>query len=275
MIEGKNILEFSREFLILYGDCKISKSATSVSYYLILSFFPFLIIVEWIIIYFGFDFDFFLSSAVFLPKSSINGIIDYLNYVKNVQSAYIIYAAAIILITSLSAALRVINDCIGELSSKETPSSIFKFILSFVLAVILLFITYLSLLIAVILKSLLSLLDRNFGTDLTSLSFFSSLPLVFIFIMIALLLFFLFNKLEKGNKKLKAECSLFVSAALFFSSIMFSKLLEYSIKYPLVYGSLSFIIVLMAWIYLCAQIILGGACFTMTILKLKSQNFKK
>lgn len=270
-----SIIDFFRSFIARYQRCRISMSATSVSYYLILAFFPFLIIVEWIVIFCGFDYESLLGSALIIPESSLEGIINYLDYVKNVQSTYIVYAAVIILITSLSAALRVINDCINELSSNKTSSSVIKFMASFVIAIILLFVTYFSLIIAVVLKTVITLIDRNFGTALSSVYFFSSLPLVFIFFVICLFLFFLFNKLSGGNKSLKVKCSLFVSSVLFFSSMMFSKLIECSVKYPLVYGSLSFIIVIMAWIYLCTQIILTGTCFTVTILTFKGQNFKK
>jgi uncharacterized BrkB/YihY/UPF0761 family membrane protein len=61
-----------------------------------------------------------------------------------------------------------------------------------------------------------------------------------------------------GEKNTILFCSAVSASILVIISLIFSEIMEISINYPLVYGSLSFIIIIMIWMYLCSVIILSG-----------------
>lgn len=265
-IYKNNIVEFCGDFLTLFSKCKVQKSATSVSYYLILSFFPFLIIVEWFVLSLGFDFESIVKSLTVLSSSSVEGLSSYLQYVKDTQSKYLILAALLILISSLSSSLRSISDCVEELSQTKKKITFSHYLLSYLITIITLFLTYVLLLFTVIFKTVLVFLDDNLGTNISKYIHFSFIPYLSLFILIVLFLYILYKKISNDNKRLVFVCSVFVSAILVGSSYVFSKVMQYSVKYSLVYGSLSFLIIIMIWLYLCALVILSGACFTKTLL---------
>ena len=57
-------------------------------------------------------------------------------------------------------------------------------------------------------------------------------------------------------------------------SLVFSIFIGASAKYPLVYGSLASIILLMFWLFICCQIIYSGAAFNIALRNYRRKNGK-
>ena len=66
--------------------------------------------------------------------------------------------------------------------------------------------------------------------------------------------------------------ALLSTAAMVVVSIVFSVFISASVKYPLVYGSLASVILLMLWLYTVCTVILCGAAFNIVIRDLKARD---
>lgn len=274
----------AKEFVFIFNRCRIMRSAAAVSFYLTLSFFPFLICLHFLAVSVGIDIIDLenIKNLAVIPKPAVSGIIDYINYIRKLQSPELLFFAATILAASLSAAVRSFSSALEEVYAAERFKGAAQFIFSFVFSLVFLFLTYLFMLFCVAAKAVISLIDENIGSHFYIITKFEWLSLAALFVFLTLILLFVYRGFFfKTNFKESSAfsdvcffCSALVSAVLVILSIIFSEIMEISIKYPLVYGSLSFIIIIMIWMYLCAVIILGGSVLLKVLLERDSAERK-
>ena len=116
-------------------------------------------------------------------------------------------------------------------------------------------------LISVIAKSIISIIDQWLNTNLSILFQFEWMHSFLILIFLTVMLYALYRTYNIKGRAFKALIFSSVGAAflLVVVSYVFSEIMKFSAKYSLVYGSLTSVICLMMWIFICANIIIGGS----------------
>lgn len=246
----------------------ILRAAAGLSYFLTLSFFPLLICLYNML---GSLFPsmeqlrFFLNGL--LPHKTTSTILDFLRYVSLNTDTTMLVVALFVLVTSSSAAFRTIGNVTGEMRGKERYSGFFGFLFSVFFSLLFLAAVYLSVILIVTGKWFLDFLDRHLMfinvSDAWSWARFFLLFLL-LYVILALL-YRVTAPREKGVRILPG--ALFGAMALVTVSLLFSMFIGTSISYPLVYGSLASIIVMMFWLYVCGIVVFMGNALNVALEK--------
>ena len=134
----KGIIGIIEKFFAL----KMNRAAAALSYYLIMTLFPMLICVQWILSAVGEDIVAFLEGFSELIPSGVLAIIeDYLSY-SGSQSGGLLIIGIFTAVYTGAAAFRTLSDTLREIFESRGGSDTARFIFSFVYAVAFLLAVY-------------------------------------------------------------------------------------------------------------------------------------
>lgn len=257
-------IAFVSDVVELYFSCRVSRAAAELAYFLVLTFFPILICVSAFVSKLNLEMTALLEEASYvLPQEVLSIFRDYLGYIDTHQSDAMLVAGVIMSAAFASAAVRGLMNVMHEVYGRATFRGVHQLVASLVFSVLLLVTIYLSITVVVtgnwffhMLGQLLKLdnLVAQFGTW-QWVKYLLLTALVFLFI---LLLYRFASPLEKPRPPV-IPGSLLAAVALTISSMIFSCFMENSTKYSLVYGSLTSVIILLVWLYLCGNILVIGS----------------
>ena len=257
-------IAFVSDVVELYFSCRVSRAAAELAYFLVLTFFPILICVSAFVSKLNLEMTALLEEASYvLPQEVLSIFRDYLGYIDTHQSDAMLVAGVIMSAAFASAAVRGLMNVMHEVYGRATFRGVHQLVASLVFSVLLLVTIYLSITVVVtgnwffhMLGQLLKLdnLVGQFGTW-QWVKYLLLTALVFLFI---LLLYRFASPLEKPRPPV-IPGSLVAAVALTISSMIFSYFMENSTKYSLVYGSLTSVIILLVWLYLCGNILVIGS----------------
>ena len=261
---------FVSDVVELYFSCRVSRAAAELAYFLVLTFFPILICVSAFVSKLNLEMTALLEEASYvLPQEVLSIFRDYLGYIDTHQSDAMLVAGVIMSAAFASAAVRGLMNVMHEVYGRATFRGVHQLVASLVFSVLLLVTIYLSITVVVtgnwffhMLGQLLKLdnLVAQFGTW-QWVKYLLLTALVFLFI---LLLYRFASPLEKPRPPV-IPGSLLAAVALTISSMIFSYFMENSTKYSLVYGSLTSVIILLVWLYLCGNILIVGSLINYVI----------
>lgn len=257
-------IAFVSDVVELYFSCRVSRAAAELAYFLVLTFFPILICVSAFVSKLNLEMTALLEEASYvLPQGVLAIFRDYLGYIDTHQSDAMLVAGVLMSAAFASAAVRGLMNVMHEVYGRATFRGVHQLVASLVFSVLLLVTIYLSITVVVtgnwffhMLGQLLNLdnLVAQFGTW-QWVKYLLLTALVFLFI---LLLYRFASPLEKPRPPV-IPGSLLAAVALTISSMIFSYFMENSTKYSLVYGSLTSVIILLVWLYLCGNILIVGS----------------
>lgn len=246
-----------------YLGCQLPRSAAALSYFLVLSIFPFLICLNGLLQFFHMDFPNLIAEVgrVF-PDSVADFLAEYLRYVRTADSNAMLIAGVTMMATSASAAFRTILNAVGNLYGQKRYKTAAGWLFSFLYAFLFLFAVYVCIVVSVFGAALVGLLGRYWpvAAKLQQLLWLRY-PLVAAFMF--LILFGLYA-LTAPRLQPRGTVTVWVGALVSAVVVMgvgeaYSQLIRVSTKYSLVYGSLASVVVLLMWIYTCGCVIFGGA----------------
>ena len=268
------VVGFVRELLQTYSRLGISRAAAALAYFLILTLFPLLMCVNFLISLLHLNpADVFSALDPLLPEEILSILMDYLTYVSQIphsQSTPLLLASLFTILLSASAALRTLLKTMDELYQVHPISSLRRLVVSLALSLLFLLTIYLSIVVILTGDWFFRLLETRLPApflDVISLRFLGQLwgwlrylLLFFVVLVLVLAIYRLGTPLPfpraKGPLRLTALLS---AAALVACSAVFSWFIGMSSRYSLVYGSLASLIILLVWLYLCGNILLLGA----------------
>ena len=211
----------------------------------------------------------FLKS--FASEEAIDLISDFLVYVASNNSPAMMVAGLAVLVTSASAASRSIQTTIGRMQGGVKFKAFMYFAFSIIFSLVFLAAIYFAMLVM--------LTGRQFITTINKL-----LPFIDIshswnwmrFLVMGGIFFVLVWGVYETAKRNCDEYSTFpgtvvTTVALVAESLLFSVFIGRSAKYPLVYGSLASLILLMLWLYSCCLIIYVGAAVNIALRDTRQQ----
>ena len=256
-------MAFVKDVVELYFSCRVSRSAAELAYFLVLTFFPILICVSAFVSKLDLEMSTLLEEASYvLPQEVVAIFRDYLGYIDTHQSDAMLVAGLVMSAAFASAAVRGLMNMMHEVYGRATFRGVHQVVASVVFSVLLLVTIYLSITVVVtgnwffrMIGQLLDMVDLVAQVDTWQWSKYMLLTaLVFLFI---LLLYRFASPLEKPRPPV-IPGSLLAAVALTLSSMIFSGFMERSTRYSLVYGSLTSVIILLVWLYLCGNILIIG-----------------
>ncbi len=243
----------------LYCRHRIPVAAAGLAFFLTLAFFPMLICLQTML---GSMFPpteelrAFLS--VLLPQDTVSTILDYLRYVKTNSGESMLIMALAVVASSSAAAFRTVEWVMGEMRGGRRFSGVFTLVFSFCFSLLFLAAIYFAVILIGTGKWFLDFADRHI--------FFMNISESWRWCRFALLFLLLFSMISgiyritapKGRAGRLLPGAAAATCALVAVSVVFSAFIGASAKYPLIYGSLASVIVMMLWLYTCGVVLFLG-----------------
>lgn len=262
----KKVLSFLNELAELYSRKRIPRASAALSYHLTMTIFPLIICLYSLL---GRSH----SSAVellelvesFLAAETFHAIHNFLDYVASENSTTMLVTGLTVLVGSASAGVRTLQATIGELQGGQRYQGIMEFVFSVIFSLVFLAAMYFAVLVILTGEELLGLVARvlPFIDPGTSWEWMRFLLLAGIELLIFWGVYAVSKRRGDKYNTLPGACLASVGTVLM--SIAFSEFIGASTRYPLVYGSLASMILLMYWLYICCQIIFIGAAFNVVL----------
>lgn len=267
----KKVLDFGIIFISVFNNNRITRSAAALSYYFMMTFFPLVIILYTLL---GNNYIKAMQMVQFLShflSNDTTGILRvFLTYVANNHSTAMMVAGITIFLTSASAAIRSITFTIADMQGGLRYPGIIGFLFSIVLACFFMAALYFGIVVLFTGRSFLESINRLLPfIDISGA--WNSLRFI-IFGLIEFLLFWVLFAVTRQQRKHYnvVPGAILSTVALVAVSILFSMFIGASVKYPLVYGSLASIILMMFWLYLSCITFYCGAVFNITLKRMKN-----
>ena len=233
--------------------------ASSVSFYILLAFFPFVIIVFLLSTFISPTISNWLLHAIEVFPDDVESIITSLVTNAEISSA-LIFALVGVSVWTLSSALVTLSNSLNVFYKvKETRSYIITRLLA-ILWAILFFVLIVSIMVIVVFGDLiLGMLYRHFGIEPHGLALelagYATLYIIVTFLIAVIYKFgpnikIVFTSVIKG--------SAITTLLWVVSSYVFSIYVNNFARYHLLYGSIAGIIILVTWIYITSMVLLLG-----------------
>ena len=262
------------DFINIYMNKKVMRSSAALSYYLMLTFFPFLICLNWIVGLFDIDFNKIAHTVGgIIPSSAFEIMEGYMDYVYSNQSNALLVAGGIMFMTGLSAAFRLIVVTLEDINGVKRPKGLRFYMWGIISSTVFLFGTYIFLMIAMFGSIIIDFIHKYIKINL---HLFETLPYWMLFAYMFIVLTFLYKKSHPKGYPVKMvwKGALASSVGVIFISRLFSLFISLSTRYSLVYGSLSSVILLMVWLFVCSNVILCGNVLNHGFAKLRESGGK-
>ena len=265
---------FVADVVELYFVHRVSRSAAELAYFLLLTFFPILICISAFVSKLNLEMSALLEEASYvLPQEVLAIFQDYLHYIDTHQSDAMLVAGVFMSALFASAAVRGLMNIMHEIYGRATFQGFRQLIASLIFAVLLLITIYLSITVVVtgnwffhMLSQLLRL--ENLVAQVSTWQWCKYLLLTALVFLFILLLYRFATPLDKPRPPV-IPGSLVAAVALTAASMVFSYFMENSTKYSLVYGSLTSMIILLVWLYLCGNVLIVGSLINYVIYQRK------
>lgn len=275
----KTPVRFVLEMADLYFSKRVSRSAAELAYFLILSFFPILICINGFIGLLNLDINAILTGIEdFLPKETLSVVGEYISYISENQSTAMLVAGITMTLFSASAAFRALMNIMDDIYERRSYTGLWQVLASVIFSVLFLVTIYLSLVVLLTGNWLFQLIEQLFHLkpgdlpwDWQWMRFLVLFALVFLFVLVA-------YRMAAPRGKPRPPLftgAVIASVALVAASILFSWFIGMSSRYPLVYGSLTSVILLLIWLYLCGNILILGNVFNCVWYRHKKVKFLK
>ena len=269
---GRAVLDGLKCFLrmLIHGfrifiNKKVMRSAAEFSFNVILTLFPMLICINWLVGRLHTSFDGAIETlGQFLPQSTVEIISGYLNYISGYQSYTALFLGLFMMIMPASAALRSLQGILNDIYNRRSSESLMSFLMSFLASFVFLLVVYSCMILMVSGNWLLKFLINKFDIGSYILDW-NWLRFLVLFMLLGLMMYLLYRFLPFSVKSphtlfvgIVYPGVLFSSVMLVVVSIIFSYFIGLSTRYSLVYGSLTSIVILMLWLFACSNVIIIG-----------------
>lgn len=271
----KKIVLFVTEVAEIFNKHRLPRASAALSYYLTFSVFPLIICLYTLL---GSNYQRAVEALGFLSRLWTPQVVaivnDFMNYVSASYSNAMLAAGLAVLVTSASAAFRSIQATIGEMQGGQRFQGFMYFIFSIVFSLMFLAGIYFSLLVILSGRDILALINGivPFIDISGTWNWLRFLLLGGIFFLLIWAIYVLSKR--KTDKYRTFPGALTATIGVVVMSLVFSIFIGASAKYPLVYGSLASIILLMFWLFICSQIIYVGAALNIALRNLRIKSGK-
>ena len=208
----------------------------------------------------------------FLAAETARFIHNFLDYVARENSTAMLVAGLTVLVSSASAGVRTLQATIGEIQGGQRFQGLMDFVFSVIFSLMFLAAMYFAILVMLTGEEILSAVSRF----LPFIDLGSSWGWLRFLLLAGIELVIYWGVYQVSRRKSDQYSTLpgavVATIGTVAMSFAFSVFIGASTRYPLVYGSLASMILLMFWLYLCCQIIYIGAAFNIVLRNTKRRN---
>lgn len=262
----KKLFRLPRRVGYYYLRYNIPRASAALSYYMTMTFFPLIICLYSLL---GNNYQRILEAlnffSQFLSAQTVNMLRSFLSYVARSRSDGMFIAGLTVLLTSSSAGVRTLQITIGEMQGGQRHKGFSGFLFSLFYSLLFVGAIYFAILVVftgrTVVEQLCGLLP--FLDISSSWQWIRFLMLGFIAFVILWAMYLLTKK--RGARFCCYPGALFATVGMVVTCYVFSAFIAASTRYPLVYGSLASMILLMVWLFLSCQVIYLGAALNLAI----------
>ena len=262
-----------QEAIQIYTECQVPRAAAALSHYLTLSIFPTLLCVYVMLGKWFPD----AASIPFLhhvlPESTIETLLSYLSYVAENNGDAMLIAGISLMVTTSAGAFRSLYGTLASVhgETRRRFRNLFSLVISFFVSPVALGGVYLFALLTAGQRWLVETASKWFGMQEFWLRL-SSLRFVVMLAVFPLALAWLYHVTAPRQKHYPIfPGAIAAAASLVAVSYIFSHIIYLSTRYPMVYGSLASIMILMIWLQLCGTIVICGAVLNQLLNRRRSR----
>lgn len=256
-----------REMVEIFFKKKVSRAAAQLSYYLVLSLFPLLICITAMLGSLNVeDVGMLEDIKSIIPLAAYESIMDYLGYVSENFSVAMLIMALVILVTASSAAFRAILTVMADIQDEHRYIGFWKGVFSVFMSLVFLLAIYASCIIIITGNWFIGLVSRYIGAGFLA-SLWQWLRFVLLFFLLFAIIYGVYKLSAPREKPSRQRVigALVAAAVMVAASVFFSWTISMSSRYPLIYGSLASLIILMIWLFLCGNILIMGNAFNVVL----------
>ncbi len=247
-------------------DKGLTRASAALCYFLTMTLFPLLIILYTLLgNSYGKAVRILEFAKNFIAEKSAETIGEFLRYVAANNSTAMMVAAIIVLATTASAAVRSLQATIGEMQGRPRYQGLSGFVFSVIFSLLFVGAIYFAILVMLTGRQFIRWLNGvlpfvDIGSSWSVLRFFVLAAIDFGIVWVL----FAVSRPRRDRYPI-ALGALLTTLAMVGVSIAFSAFIGASARYPLVYGSLASVILLMFWLYTACLVIYCGAAFNIAL----------
>ncbi len=262
----KSFLPLLQRLARLYTEKRLTRASAALSFFLTSTLFPLLIILYTLLGSSSERIERILGFArSLMAAETADTIAEFLRYVALNNSQSMMMAALVLLLTSASAAVRTLQATIGELQGEPRYRGLRDFLFSLIFSLLFTAALYFSILVMLTGRDFLVWFNGIFPIfDISAAWQVLRYPLMAAIEYGILCGLYLVSLPHKSRYPIRPG-ALLATAALVGVSVAFSAFIGASARYPLVYGSLASVILLMMWLYTCCLMIFCGAALNVAL----------
>ena len=201
----------------------------------------------------------------FIAAESAKTIAEFLRYVAGNNSTAMMIAAMLVLVTSASAAVRSLQATIGEMQGGQRFQGLMGFVFSVIFSLLFVAAIYFAVLVMLTGREFIQWLNGV----LPFVDISDSWNVLRFLVLAAIEYAIVWGVYEVSKRRVDRYPTglgaLLATLSLVGMSIAFSLFIGASARYPLVYGSLASVILLMFWLYTACVVIYCGAAFNIAM----------
>lgn len=250
----------------IYLDVNVSRGAAALSYFLMLSIFPmFICLYEMLGSMFPTKEAIISFASGLIPSEAVDTLVDYLVYVTENHNTAMLTMALAAMATTSAAAFRTLDNMMGEIRGARRFTGAFALIFSFVFSLIFLAAVYFAVIVMVTGNWFFTFLAKHVSFLSVSGSWeWGRFVLLFLLLLVINLGIYRITAPRGPGVRIFTGAAA-ASAALVGVSILFSFFIGMSSKYPVIYGSLASVMILLFWLYVCGTVVIGGNILNVAI----------
>ena len=274
-----NFVRILHALIDQYTKRRIPKASAALSYYLTMTLFP-VIICLYALLGDNYDRSMQILDFVeqFLSADTTMLIRRFIIHVAASSSTALLIAALMVLVTSASAAVRTLQSTIGEMQGGQRFQGLTDLLFSVIFSLAFLAAMYFAILVMFTGRDFLEWINGY----LPFVDVRSSWRWLRFLLLGGIELVIFWSVYEVSKRRCDNYSTLpgaiLSTLAIVAMSSLFSVFIAVSARYPLVYGSLASLVLLMFWLYLSCQIIFLGAALNVVlrdVLPPKSENMEE
>lgn len=267
---GKGMYALAESVLRHYLDFHISRASAGLSYFLMLTIFPLLICLYAMLgSFFPSPEEVRALLELLLPRATVETVMDFMYYISANVSVRMLTVAIVAMATSSAAGFRIIDKVMFELRGIRRRERTLAFVFSFVFSLVFLAALYIAALLIATGGRFIAFADKyiRFLNISDNWEWFRFVLLYFLLFVLILGVYRI--TAPRDRRVIFVPGALAASVALLGVSIIFSWFIGMSARYPLVYGSLASVMIMLFWLYICGNVLFLGNIVNISLEKMK------
>lgn len=268
------IVRFFRTFGLLYLGKRLPRTAAAMTYFMVLTLFPAIICLYDLLalVVAKPEAVFQVLETIVVPEQTRSIIEEFLLYVARSANGTVFIVAFVAMVMAASAVYRTFCGCAEEISGQRRFGIIGGTVASFVFAVAFLIAIFGSIMAIISSRQLIHKLDETITwLNIGDWWVWTRFVVVFLFLFGLIFVLYVLTTSHEGSRH-QLPGALLAAIGMAGISILFSWLFGRSAKYPLVYGSLASMILLMVWLDLLSLMMVSGSAINQALYETRSKD---